>query len=97
MLLFGPATEDATYAMIAPALAFALVQAFQQKTSRWMRVLVCASFAILLLGLILNAFFGLKKTPVNVGAAVRSASLCRLFDHLGISFLSLGRESGGLA
>ncbi|MBV8376494.1 MAG: DUF2029 domain-containing protein [Verrucomicrobia bacterium] len=65
MLLFGPATEDATYCMIAPALAFALVEAFHQKSSGWMmRTLVCTSFAILLLGLILNAFFGLKKTPL---------------------------------
>ncbi len=57
----GPATEDATYAVIAPPLAFSLVQAFQQKIDTWMRVLLSASYAILLLGLILNAFFGLKK------------------------------------
>jgi Glycosyltransferase family 87 len=63
MLLFGPSTEDATYAMIAPALAFALVQAFHQNTPLWMRVVVCVSYSILLAGLILNAFFGLKKTP----------------------------------
>jgi hypothetical protein len=63
MLLFGPATEDATYAMIAPVLVFALVQALYQNTLSWMRVLVCASFAFLLVGLILNAFFSLKKTP----------------------------------
>jgi len=66
MLLFGPATEDATYAMIAPALAFTLVQAFQPKTPFWMRALVCGSYSILLLGLILNAFFGLKKTPASM-------------------------------
>jgi Glycosyltransferase family 87 len=66
MLLFGPTTEDATYAMIAPALAFATVQAFRQKNPLWMRFLVCASFAFLLLGLILNAFFGLKKTPLTM-------------------------------
>jgi Glycosyltransferase family 87 len=63
MLLFGPATEDATYAMIAPVLVFALVQALYQNTLSWMRVLVCASFALLLVGLVLNAFFSLKKTP----------------------------------
>ena len=63
MLLFGPATEDATYAMIAPVLVFALVQALCQNSLSWMRVLVCASFALLLVGLVLNAFFSLKKTP----------------------------------
>jgi hypothetical protein len=81
MLLFGPATEDATYAMIAPALAIALVQAFHykspvgtlfrnpnvpsdQKINLGMRILVCASYCILLIGLILNSFFSLKKTPI---------------------------------
>jgi len=63
MLLFGPTTEDATYAMIAPALVFALVDCFQQDTPVAMRVLISTSFAVLLLGLVLNAFFGLKKTP----------------------------------
>jgi hypothetical protein len=29
-----------------------------------MRVLVCASYLILLIGLILNSFFSLKKTPI---------------------------------
>ena len=66
MLLFGPATEDATYAMIAPALSFALVHAFSQVTPTWMRVLICLSYAVLLAGLILNAFFGLKKTPYSM-------------------------------
>jgi hypothetical protein len=63
MLLFGPATEDATYVLIAPPLACALVEAFHKNMSVQMRVLICASFGFLLVGLILNAFFGLKKTP----------------------------------
>jgi hypothetical protein len=44
-------------------VVFALVQALYQNTLSWMRVLVCASFALLLVGLVLNAFFSLKKTP----------------------------------
>jgi Glycosyltransferase family 87 len=87
MLLFGPTTEDATYAMIAPALAFATVQAFHQKTSLWMRLLVCGSFAFLLLGLILNAFFGLKKTPLTMSVQPFGALL-----FLGYSILWLFRE-----
>ncbi len=63
MLLFGPSTEDATYVLIAPALACALVEAFHRNFPLPMRVLVCTAFAFLLVGLILNAFFGLKKTP----------------------------------
>jgi Glycosyltransferase family 87 len=87
MLLFGPTTEDATYAMIAPALAFATVQAFHQKTSLWMRLLVCGSFAFLLLGLILNAFFGLKKTPLTMSVQPFGALL-----FLGYSILWVFRE-----
>jgi hypothetical protein len=87
MLLFGPTTEDATYAMIAPALAFATVQAFHQKTSLWMRLLVCGSFAFLLLGLILNAFFGLKKTPLTMSVQPFGALL-----FLGYSILWVFRK-----
>jgi len=87
MLLFGPTTEDATYAMIAPALAFATVQAFHQKTPWWMRFLVCGSFAFLLLGLILNAFFGLKKTPLTMSVQPFGALL-----FLGYSIVWLLRE-----
>jgi hypothetical protein len=87
MLLFGPTTEDATYAMISPVLAFALVQAFHQETPLWMRVLVCASFALLLLGLILNAFFGLKKTPLTMSVQPFGALL-----FLGYAIAWLFRE-----
>jgi hypothetical protein len=82
MLLFGPTTEDATYAMIAPALAFAMVQAFHQKTPLWMRVLVCASFVLLLLGLVLNAFFGLQKTPASMSVQPFGALLFGTYSVL---------------
>jgi hypothetical protein len=64
MLLFGPSTEDATYAMIAPPLALAAIQAFSERL--WMRSLVFSSYALLLIGLALNAFFSLKKTPYTM-------------------------------
>ena len=61
MLLFGPATEDATYVMLAPALVFALVQAFHQSTPSWTRNSLCASFAILLFAQVLSSYFNYKK------------------------------------
>jgi hypothetical protein len=93
MLLFGPATEDATYAMIAPSLAFALVQAFHQSTAWWMRVLVCASFAFLLLGLILNAFFGLKKTATLMSVQPFGALLFAAYSVIWLFRSSLWKES----
>src|SRR5258708_40174260 len=62
MLLFGPSTEDATYTMLAPALGLAIVQAFDQPTPSWIRILLFASYAVLLLGSMINSFFGLKKS-----------------------------------
>lgn len=93
MLLFGPATEDATYAMIAPALAFALVEAFHQSTPWWMRILLCASFALLLFGLILNSFFGLKKTPALMSVQPFGALLFAGYSVLWVFRSSLWKES----
>jgi hypothetical protein len=92
MLLFGPATEDATYCMIAPALAFALVQAFHQRSSLLMRVLICASFAILLLGLILNAFFSFKKTPLLMSVQPFGALLFASYSVLWLFNSSLWKQ-----
>jgi hypothetical protein len=61
MLLFGPATEEATYVMLAPALVFALVQAFHQPTLSWMRYSLCVSFAFLLLAQVLTSYFSYKR------------------------------------
>jgi hypothetical protein len=94
MLLFGPTTEDATYAMIAPVLAFAMVQAFHQETPLWMRVLVCGSFALLLLGLILNAFFSLKKTPMSMSVQPIGALLFAGYSILWLFHSSLWRGEG---
>jgi hypothetical protein len=92
MLLFGPATEDATYAMIAPVLVFALVQALYQNTLSWMRVLVCASFALLLVGLVLNAFFSLKKTPPLMSVQPFGALLFAGYSILWVFRSSLWEE-----
>jgi hypothetical protein len=92
MLLFGPATEDATYAMIAPVLVFALVQALYQNTLSWMRILVCASFALLLVGLILNAFFSLKKTPTLMSVQPFGALLFAGYSIFWVFLSSLWEE-----
>jgi hypothetical protein len=61
MLLFGPATETATYVLLAPALVFALVQAFHQAAPSSMRISMCLSFALILLGEVLDSYFIYKK------------------------------------
>jgi len=66
MLLFGPATEDATYVMLAPPLVLALVDAFHESRRSWMRIPPILSYAILLLGLAMNSFLGLKKSVYSM-------------------------------
>lgn len=61
MLLFGPSTEDATYVMLAPALVLAMVQSFWQPRFPARQIALCTSFAVLLLGQVINSFLGLKK------------------------------------
>lgn len=66
MLLCGPATESATYILLAPAVTLALVQLFSQPASAAMRVGVTLSYSILLFALQLNSFFHLRKSVVSM-------------------------------
>jgi Glycosyltransferase family 87 len=49
MTLCGPATEGVTYLLLAPAVVFALVQAFLEPQSIPLRTLVCCAYALLFL------------------------------------------------
>jgi Glycosyltransferase family 87 len=96
MLLFGPSTEDATYVIIAPPVAFALVEVFHRHQSVRMRLLICASFAFLLVGLILNTFFGLKKTPASMSVQPIGAVLFAVYTVIWLFSTALwekGRET----
>jgi hypothetical protein len=93
MLLFGPSTEDATYAMIAPPVALALAQT--QRMPGWMRSLICSSYAVLLIGLILNAFFGLKKTPYTMSVQPLGALMFLTYAVVWTFDASLWRLSAG--
>ena len=93
MLLFGPATEDATYVMLAPALVFALVQAFHRPTPSWMRNTLCVSFALLLLAQILNSYFSYKKGTYSMSVQPFAAllfALCGVFNLFKSSLWSVG-------
>jgi Glycosyltransferase family 87 len=77
MLLFGPATEDATYVMIAPPLALALVRT--RKTSTRMRFLLYLSYLVLLTGFSINSFLRLKKNPYNMSVQPLGALLFLIY------------------
>ena len=61
MLLLGPATESATYIMLAPAISLAAVEAFCRPFPRWMRALVTAALTILIGGAAFIAFAGRRR------------------------------------
>lgn len=65
MILLGPSTESATYVMLAPAVAFSLVQAFGNPKvfSPGMRLWISLALAVELLALALNAFIRMPRTP----------------------------------
>lgn len=77
MLLFGPATEDATYVMIAPPLALALVRT--RKTSTRMKFLLYLSYLVLLTGFSINSFLRLKKNPYNMSVQPLGALLFLIY------------------
>jgi hypothetical protein len=92
MLLFGPATEDATYAMIAPPIALAMAQ--NERIPGRMRSLVFSSYAVLLIGLTLNAFFGLKKTPYTMSVQPLGALMFLIYAVIWIFDGSLWPDKG---
>jgi hypothetical protein len=62
MLLFGPSTEDATYVMLAPALVLTMVESLHKPRLSGMAVVLCVSYCLLLLGLVMNSFLSLRKS-----------------------------------
>jgi hypothetical protein len=61
-----------------------------------MRLLICASFAFLLVGLILNTFFGLKKTPASMSVQPIGAVLFAVYTVIWLFSTALwekGRET----
>jgi hypothetical protein len=79
--------------MIAPPVALALAQT--QRMPGWMRSLICSSYAVLLIGLILNAFFGLKKTPYTMSVQPLGALMFLTYAVVWIFDASLWRLSAG--
>ena len=69
MTVFGPATETSTYMLLAPSLAWALVEAWLEWRSLWRRGLLIASYGILLLGVILAWFPGMSRSFQTLGAS----------------------------
>jgi hypothetical protein len=66
MVLLGPATESATYIILAPAVVLAVVEAFSQPMRRWLRRMLLIAFALLLAGLGLNSFSEFNEFPFQI-------------------------------
>ncbi len=77
MLLFGPATESATYILLAPALVFAVVEAFARpgSGSAVMRAWIAGAAAIFLVALAMNSFLRLPKNVYTLSVQPAGALL----------------------
>ncbi len=84
MLLCGPATESATYILLAPAIVFAVAEAFSQPSSLLMRGWIVASYAILVFGLQLNSFFHLRKSVYTMSIQPLGALLFAAYIAAGM-------------
>jgi hypothetical protein len=55
MILFGPATENATYTLLAPCYAFAVWEARQPGRSAWTRAVFLSIFTLLVVNVVVTA------------------------------------------
>jgi hypothetical protein len=66
MLLLGPATENQTYVVLAPAACLLAVESFALPHSRLTRCLSLAAFALLLAAVARNSFAPHVKGPISM-------------------------------
>jgi len=66
MVLLGPATEAATYILLAPAVVLALIEGFSEPLPSSMRCILVTSFALLLISSGLNSFSEFNRFPFNI-------------------------------
>jgi len=64
MLLLGPATENQTYIVLAPAACLALAESFARPNPLATRLPACAAFALLLAAVARNSLLPHLKTPL---------------------------------
>ncbi len=97
MLLLGPATESATYIILAPAVSLALVEAFSRPFPTWMRALVTTAFTILIGGAAFIAFAGRRRDLWSMSIQQIGTVLFAVFALAWIFRDSLWRDDEGRA
>jgi hypothetical protein len=66
MVLLGPATEPATYVILAPAVVLAMIEGLSQPMHAWSRWILVTGFTLLLAGLGFNSFSEFNYFPFKV-------------------------------
>lgn len=90
MLLLGPASENQTYVILAPAVCLLAVELFTNPNSIAARVLVSLSIACLFIAISRNVFFPHVRTPALM--ALQPVAALLLIPAI---FLCRGDPSGG--
>jgi hypothetical protein len=93
MLLLGPATESATYIMLAPAVTLAAVEAFSRPFPQWMRALVATALTILIGGAAFIAFAGRRRDLWSMSIQQIAAVLFAVFALAWVFRDSLWRDA----
>src|SRR5262249_36738383 len=75
MTLLGPATESSTYMLLAPSLAWALLEAYQERRPGPLRVLLLTSCSLLVLTQVANWFADLRLPVHALGTHAFAALL----------------------
>jgi len=89
MTLFGPATEAATYIILAPAVIFGLITSWSSLHPLWLRTGMSSTYGLLIAADILNSWFHPATHVVYVHAVQPFAAL--IFVGLVLVWLSSSR------
>lgn len=82
MTLFGPATEAATYILLAPAVTFALITSCRQSSPVWLRAGMTTSYGMLLFADVCNSWIRPKHAVDLVHAIQPLAAVIFLLSAI---------------
>jgi hypothetical protein len=82
MLLLGPASESATYVMLAPAVMLAFVRELGSKSSWWLRIWLFSALTLLVVALGVYSFTHANRNPHMMVIQPVAAVLFSIFSLL---------------
>lgn len=94
MLLLGPATESATYVLLAPAVILAFVEELERKSPLGLRALLWSALALLLTSLAINSFTHANRDLETMALQPLAAVLFSSYAVIALVRVPAERPSG---